>query len=95
MISDRIRRRFMADRVIIYGKAGWPFTEKARSAYGWGAEYYDVKADKLKLIEMLKYSGGQRKVPVIVEDEKVTIGYNGAWGVWSRRRSAGRKLFLP
>jgi len=27
---------------------------------------------------MLKYSGGQRKVPVIVEDEKVTIGYNGA-----------------
>ena len=73
----------MADRIIIYGKAGWPFTEKARSAYGWGAEYYDVKADKLKLIEMLKYSGGQRKVPVIVEDGKVTIGYNGAWGVWS------------
>jgi hypothetical protein len=30
------------------------------------------------LDEMLKYSGGQRKVPVIVEDEKVTIGYNGA-----------------
>jgi len=30
------------------------------------------------MIEMLKYSGGQRKVPVIVEDGKVTIGYNGA-----------------
>jgi len=27
---------------------------------------------------MLKYSGGQRKVPVIVEDGKVTIGYGGA-----------------
>jgi glutaredoxin 3 len=72
----------MADRIIIFGKAGWPFTERARSAYGWGAEYYDVKADRLKMDEMLKYSGGQRKVPVIVEDGKVTIGYNGAWGVW-------------
>jgi len=27
---------------------------------------------------MLKISGGTRKVPVIVEGEKVTIGYGGA-----------------
>ena len=27
---------------------------------------------------MLKASGGQRKVPVIVEGEKVTIGYGGS-----------------
>ncbi len=27
--------------------------------------------------EMLKYSGGQRQVPVIVEDGKVTVGYGG------------------
>lgn len=26
---------------------------------------------------MLKASGGQRQVPVIVEGEKVTIGYGG------------------
>jgi hypothetical protein len=31
---------------------------------------------------MLKFSGGERKVPVIVEGEKVTIGYGGTWGVW-------------
>lgn len=67
----------MADRIIIFGKAGCPFTEKARSAYGWGAEYYDVKADSKRMEEMLRYSGGQRKVPVIVEDGKVTIGYDG------------------
>jgi hypothetical protein len=30
---------------------------------------------------MLKFSGGVRKVPVIVEGEKVTIGYGGTWGV--------------
>jgi len=28
--------------------------------------------------EMLKYSGGVRKVPVIVEDGKATIGYGGS-----------------
>jgi len=26
---------------------------------------------------MLEYSGGMRKVPVIVDRDKVTIGYNG------------------
>lgn len=29
------------------------------------------------LQEMLTYSKGERKVPVIVEGEKVTIGYGG------------------
>jgi len=37
-----------------------------------------VKADKANLKEMLKRSGGQRDVPVIVEGEKVTIGYGGS-----------------
>lgn len=27
--------------------------------------------------EMLKYSGGERKVPVIVEDGRATVGYGG------------------
>ena len=27
--------------------------------------------------EMLKYSNGQRQVPVIVEDGKATVGYGG------------------
>jgi hypothetical protein len=31
----------------------------------------------VKLEEMLEYSGGTREVPVIVEGEKVTIGYGG------------------
>ncbi|HEX9020705.1 MAG TPA: glutaredoxin-related UxxT selenoprotein, partial [Nitrospirota bacterium] len=30
-----------------------------------------------RLEEMLKYSKGVRKVPVIVENEKVGIGYEG------------------
>jgi hypothetical protein len=27
--------------------------------------------------EMLKYTGGRREVPVIVDGEKVTIGFGG------------------
>lgn len=30
------------------------------------------------LQEMLKYSGGAKKVPVIVEGDKITVGYGGA-----------------
>jgi hypothetical protein len=37
----------------------------------------DVKREGGKLEEMLEYSGGTREVPVIVEGEKVTIGYGG------------------
>jgi glutaredoxin 3 len=37
----------------------------------------DVQSDAKKLDEMLKYTGGKRDVPVIVEEGKVTIGYGG------------------
>jgi len=37
-----------------------------------------VKADSEKMEEMLKHSGGVRKVPVILEKGKVTIGFGGA-----------------
>jgi glutaredoxin 3 len=36
-----------------------------------------VKASPEQLGEMLGWSAGQRRVPVIVEDGKVTIGYGG------------------
>jgi glutaredoxin len=40
-------------------------------------EYFDVLSMSDKLDTMLKYSNGKRKVPVIVEDGKTLIGYNG------------------
>jgi glutaredoxin len=36
-----------------------------------------VKKSAADLDRMLGYSKGRRNVPVIVEDEKVTIGYGG------------------
>jgi len=67
--------------VKIYGKVGWPYTDRARAAYR-SAIFIDVKKDAEKLSEMLKLTGGQRRVPVIVDGTQVTIGYNrGSWNV--------------
>ena len=71
----------MSDKVIIYGKSSWPYTQNARSAYKDRAKYFDVKKDSSKLEEMLKHSDGVREVPVIIEGGKVKIGYGGTWGV--------------
>jgi glutaredoxin len=40
--------------------------------------YHDVLADRSLLDEMLKIAKGGRRVPVIVEGDKVTIGYGGS-----------------
>ena len=75
----------MADKIFIYGKDTWPYTKAAREAFnkqGKKVEYHDVRQDADKLKDMLEYSDGMRKVPVIVDQDKVTIGFNGGtWGV--------------
>ena len=66
--------------VLIYGKDGCPYTGAARQHYateGYAVQYFNCKADAARLRELLQYSGGQRKVPVIVEDGRVKIGFNG------------------
>jgi glutaredoxin 3 len=42
------------------------------------AEYVNVLADPEKLKEMLKHSKGKRSVPVIVDGDRVTIGFGGS-----------------
>jgi len=75
----------MADKILIYGKDTWPYTKAAREAFkkqGEKVEYHDVRQDADKLKDMLEYSDGVRKVPVIVDQDKVTIGFDGGtWGV--------------
>jgi len=46
--------------------------------YADRAVYYDVKADRTKLDEMLSHSKGDRRVPVIVEGDNVAVGYGGS-----------------
>ena len=82
----------MTDKILIFGKDTWPYTTAAREAFaklGKEVQYFNVKADTEKMKAMLEYSDGIRKVPVIVEREHVTIGFDGGtWGVWGERQDA-------
>jgi len=40
--------------------------------------FRDVKEDAQALAEMQRYTPGNRKVPVLVEGEQVSIGFGGA-----------------
>lgn len=66
--------------VLIFGKDTCPYTNAARDHYralGTPVEYFDVKKSAADLERMLGYSRGERRVPVIVESGKVTIGFGG------------------
>jgi glutaredoxin 3 len=65
--------------VLIYGKDSCPFTADAREHHGsrGDVEYVNVKKDADALRRMLELTGGQRRVPVIVTDGVVTIGFGG------------------
>lgn len=65
----------MSLKVMIYGTVGLPYIKKAREAYGEKAVFIDVESDLSKLREMLNYSDGSKQIPVIVEGDKVTIGF--------------------
>ena len=83
----------MPDNVLIFGKDAWPYTRAARAAFakdGRQVDYYNVVTEVRHLETMLAYANGTRKVPVIVEGETVTIGFEGdTWGIWIFRLEAG------
>ena len=65
---------------LIFGKDTCPYTVAAREDFERRRvpfQYINVKANAADLDRMLQYSRGQRRVPVIVEGEKVTIGFGG------------------
>lgn len=66
--------------VVIFGKEHCPYTSAAIADYrtrGVDFEYIDVKKSRADLERMLAFSSGHRRVPVIVDDGKVTIGFGG------------------
>jgi glutaredoxin 3 len=66
--------------VLIFGKDGCPYTVAARDDFARRKvpfDYINVKKNAADLERMLTYSKGKREVPVIVEGEKVTIGFGG------------------
>ena len=66
--------------VVIFGKDACPYTQSARdhySAKNIPFEYVNVKKDAAGLARMLTCSNGARRVPVIVDEGTVTIGFGG------------------
>ena len=66
--------------VTIFGKDSCPYTTAARDDYakrGVAFEYVNVKKSEEGLARMLAHSEGRRLVPVIVEGERVTVGFGG------------------
>jgi len=67
-------------RVRIYGKSNCPYTTAARQDFakrGYKVEYIDLVQQSGRLPEMLKLTPGQRRVPVIDERGKITVGFGG------------------
>lgn len=67
-------------QVTIYGKDGCPYTLNARrghEAQGDEVEYINVLRDPEALRRMMALTGGQRRVPVIVQGDTVTVGFGG------------------
>ena len=65
----------------LFGTQSCPFTQDLRDSLELkGREFveYDVEADSVALARMIALTGGQRTVPVLVEDGKVVqIGSQG------------------
>lgn len=65
----------------IFGSAGCPHTREMREWLEWrGEEFveYDVESDPAASARMSALTGGQRLVPVLVDDGKVVqIGWQG------------------
>ena len=65
----------------LFGSSSCPYTRELREWLEWkDCEFveYDVEADTEARARMLALSGGQRTVPLLVEDGNVTqVGWKG------------------
>ena len=71
----------MADKVIIFGQDLCPYTSAARADFARRKipfEYTNVLEDEAGLQRMLALTKGRRKIPVIVEAGKITVGFGGS-----------------
>jgi mycoredoxin len=65
----------------LYGTATCPYTAQLREDLAWrrvSFVEYDVERDPEALRRMLAFSGGDRTVPLLIEDDRVLqVGYEG------------------
>jgi glutaredoxin 3 len=67
--------------LVMYIKPGCPWCEKQRERFrseGVEWEEVDAKADPAARQELIRYTGGTRTVPTVVEDGQViSVGFDG------------------
>jgi glutaredoxin 3 len=63
------------NEIVIYGKSTCPHTKRALAAHP-EARFVDILASEENLVEMLRLSDEQRRIPVVVVDGKVCVGFN-------------------
>ncbi|MCK9375973.1 MAG: glutaredoxin family protein [Syntrophobacterales bacterium] len=71
----------MTKEITIFGKKTCPFTRRAREAKsqeGMKVIYRDVQEDGQALEEMLRLTQGNRRIPVMLEGDKLSIGFGGS-----------------
>jgi glutaredoxin 3 len=69
------------DKVTIFGQDLCPYTAEARKDFtrrNIPFDYINVLEDPAGLERMLKITKGRRKIPVIVDGDKVTVGFGGS-----------------
>jgi glutaredoxin 3 len=69
------------EKVQIFGQDLCPYTSEARKDFSRRQipfEYVNVLEDPAGLERMLQITKGRRKIPVIVDAGKVTIGFGGS-----------------
>jgi len=71
----------MSGTIQIYGKESCDYTRAAREdcrTRGVAFEYHDVKKDAAAMQRFLELSGGERRVPLIVDARgRVSVGFGG------------------
>jgi glutaredoxin len=70
----------MDDKVLIFGQDLCPYTAAARADFARRKvpfEYINVLADDAALERMLQLTKGRRKIPVIVDAGKISVGFGG------------------
>ena len=70
----------MDEKVLIFGQNLCQYTSAARADFSRRKipfEYINVLEDEAGLERMVQLTNGRRKIPVIVDAGKITIGFGG------------------